>query len=63
MTPVGVEMEAGEQQGSGAPKEAGRELSLPAFAAIVVLSLLCCVAVVGLLVWLAVWLQPQLAAL
>jgi len=42
---------------------ASHELSLPALVAIIVCSVMGFLAVMGGLVWLVLWLQPQLAAL
>jgi hypothetical protein len=53
----------GEQQATNTAPGAPQEVSLMKLAALLLLSLLGCVTIAGLLVWLAVWLQPQLAVL
>jgi len=55
--------EDGAQQLDGTAAVEQREMSLLAFAAIILLVLVGCVAVMGLLASLALWLQPQIPVL
>lgn len=63
MLPASSETTAVEPEEGGINHQAPRDISIASLVALILLSLLGCVAIIGLLLGLVVWLQPQLATL
>lgn len=63
MLPASSETTAVEPQEHSIEHHAPRDISIASLVALILLSLLGCVVIIGLLLALVVWLQPQLATL
>lgn len=63
MLPGYAETPAVEHLEPGIEHQAPREISIASLVALILLSLLGCVAIIALLLGFVVWLQPQLASL
>jgi hypothetical protein len=63
MLPGNAETPAVETQERGIDHQVPREISIASLVALILLSLLGCLTIIGLLLGLVVWLQPQFASL